>query len=472
MIKKGEVPFLMACLAHNKLVEVRRAGLRSMMRAFPKVATAESGDRGKRAIPLEMIAPMMGCVDEDEVIELATALKMEVVVVIEGTAEERLGLVIGGTADFDDNRDAPPARRWKEIDEKMGGARYRDVIDGLVGTGQVAAAARVAPALGLNVQAPTYTPKAVKTATSQAQMGSTTPTSTPPSGSGFHFAPRPAPTSAAAVVPAPSSTQPAAIPTFTFTPVPAVAPLPGAQAISQVIPAAVVPKPPATLAPTIPAFKPVVPSPLASTSTVITPPKANTSPITHRTSDPVQEAQDDVASHHLAHRLVAEYLKKERTALAEAGYRDERHRREEAQEEEEAKTMAAAEKLLDQMIRMEVEQEGRVAFLEEMQYLNRLHRRFKLWQRRAKSSRMVRQYKEKNERRFKAKIESLNLGASMMRQSTFTDGGDGSSRGLSRSTRKKKHLRYGYAPETLAIDEAVQGLQTVRSSTLNDIVKG
>jgi hypothetical protein len=75
-IRNPDVPFLIACLAHNKLGEVRRAGVRALMRSYARVQPANIGTSGMKTkvMTIEVFREMMGCVDDDEALGLAVTL--------------------------------------------------------------------------------------------------------------------------------------------------------------------------------------------------------------------------------------------------------------------------------------------------------------------------------------------------------------------------------------------------------------
>ena len=75
-VRRADVPFLMACLAHNKLGEVRRAGVRALMRSYARVQPANIGTPGMKTkvMTIEVFRDMMGCVDDQEALGLAVTL--------------------------------------------------------------------------------------------------------------------------------------------------------------------------------------------------------------------------------------------------------------------------------------------------------------------------------------------------------------------------------------------------------------
>ncbi|KAJ9102466.1 hypothetical protein QFC21_002866 [Naganishia friedmannii] len=136
--KKSDVPFLMACLAHNKFGDIRRAGVRALMRAYPappQGLVLRNGDdpANARVIPTGVFMKLLQCETEAEAMAIADALGVEPYYPrgIDGLdPSETLGFLVNTSADFDDNGDAPPAAPSADIENKRFGATYQDVIDG------------------------------------------------------------------------------------------------------------------------------------------------------------------------------------------------------------------------------------------------------------------------------------------------------------------------------------------------------
>jgi hypothetical protein len=108
-VKKRDVPFLIACLAHTKFGDVRRAGTRALMRAYPAppqgVVLREGEDSSSmRAMPVAVFAKLMGCQDESEAMAIADALAVEPYYPrgIPGfDPNVPLGFLVNTSADFD-----------------------------------------------------------------------------------------------------------------------------------------------------------------------------------------------------------------------------------------------------------------------------------------------------------------------------------------------------------------------------------
>ncbi|KAJ9121664.1 hypothetical protein QFC22_002284 [Naganishia vaughanmartiniae] len=136
--KKSDVPFLMACLAHNKFGDIRRAGVRALMRAYPappQGVVLRNGDdpANARVIPTGVFMKLLQCETEAEAMGIADALGVEPYYPrgIDGLdPSEPLGFLVNTSADFDDNGDAPPAAPCAAIESKKSGATYQDIIDG------------------------------------------------------------------------------------------------------------------------------------------------------------------------------------------------------------------------------------------------------------------------------------------------------------------------------------------------------
>ncbi|KAI5453242.1 actin cytoskeleton and mitosis protein [Naganishia albida] len=137
-VKQREVPFLIACLAHNKFGDVRRAGIRALMRAYPappKSVILKNGEdpSSMRAMPMALFVKLLACRDEREAMTIADSLAVEPYFPrgIDGLDPNvPLGFLINTSADFDDNGDAPPAEDFPEIEAKRHGVPYQDIIDG------------------------------------------------------------------------------------------------------------------------------------------------------------------------------------------------------------------------------------------------------------------------------------------------------------------------------------------------------
>ncbi|GHJ87686.1 hypothetical protein NliqN6_4088 [Naganishia liquefaciens] len=137
-VKKRDVPFLIACLAQTKFGDVRRAGIRALMRAYPAppqgvVLRPDEDPLSMRAMPVAVFAKLMGCQDEAEAMAIADALGVEPYFPrgIPGLDPNvPLGFLVNTSADFDDNGDAPPAELIPEVEAKRLGSSYQDVIDG------------------------------------------------------------------------------------------------------------------------------------------------------------------------------------------------------------------------------------------------------------------------------------------------------------------------------------------------------
>ncbi|KAJ9107946.1 hypothetical protein QFC19_002689 [Naganishia cerealis] len=138
--KRPDVPFLMACLAHEKFGDVRRAGLRALMRAYPappQGVVLRNGDdpANARIIPMSVFMKLLQCETEAEAMGIADALGVEPYYPrgIDGlNPAEPLGFLVNTSADFDgkDNGDTLPPAPSADIENKRSGATYQDIIDG------------------------------------------------------------------------------------------------------------------------------------------------------------------------------------------------------------------------------------------------------------------------------------------------------------------------------------------------------
>lgn len=114
-VKKRDVPFLIACLAHNKFGDVRRAGIRALMRAYPappQSVVLKSGEdpSSMRAMPMGVFVKLMDCRDEGEAMAVADALAVEPYFPrgIDGLDPNLpLGFLINTSADFDGMSNSP-----------------------------------------------------------------------------------------------------------------------------------------------------------------------------------------------------------------------------------------------------------------------------------------------------------------------------------------------------------------------------
>lgn len=107
--KKSDVPFLMACLAHNKFGDIRRAGVRALMRAYPappQGVVLRNGDdpANARVIPTGVFMKLLQCETEAEAMGIADALGVEPYYPrgIDGLdPSQPLGFLVNTSADFD-----------------------------------------------------------------------------------------------------------------------------------------------------------------------------------------------------------------------------------------------------------------------------------------------------------------------------------------------------------------------------------
>jgi hypothetical protein len=108
-VKGRDVPFLIACLAHNKFGDVRRAGIRALMRAYPAPPQGVILKNGEdpssmRAMPMGVFVKLLACRDEREAMTIADSLAVEPYFPrgIDGLDPNvPLGFLINTSADFD-----------------------------------------------------------------------------------------------------------------------------------------------------------------------------------------------------------------------------------------------------------------------------------------------------------------------------------------------------------------------------------
>jgi hypothetical protein len=80
LLGSGDIPVLVACLAHHKLSEIRRAGVRALMRSYARVQPAHLDSvkvMRTRCMTLETFRGMMGCIDDAEAVRLADTLGIQ-----------------------------------------------------------------------------------------------------------------------------------------------------------------------------------------------------------------------------------------------------------------------------------------------------------------------------------------------------------------------------------------------------------
>lgn len=97
MVDSDRIPFLLACLAHAKFGDVRRACLRAAIRAFPKVPGGQVNS--SRVLSAETARKMLGCQSLDEVVITAEILGLEVVF-SDDDDPEPLGVAVNLGSDF------------------------------------------------------------------------------------------------------------------------------------------------------------------------------------------------------------------------------------------------------------------------------------------------------------------------------------------------------------------------------------
>lgn len=157
LVKQDEVPFLMACLAHNKFGEIRRAGIRALRSAYARVQQSTLGTSMMKSkiMYIDIFTKLMGCVSEEEAFQLATTMNLDAVWESGDTEGPGLplGFLVSAGADFNgefqvfillvigdvwthrvqilsDNADAPAAEKWPEIDSKRKEASFQTLING------------------------------------------------------------------------------------------------------------------------------------------------------------------------------------------------------------------------------------------------------------------------------------------------------------------------------------------------------
>lgn len=104
LVKQDEVPFLMACLAHNKFGEIRRAGIRALRSAYARVQQSTLGTSMMKSkiMYIDIFTKLMGCVSEEEAFQLATTMNLDAVWESGDTEGPGLplGFLVSAGADF------------------------------------------------------------------------------------------------------------------------------------------------------------------------------------------------------------------------------------------------------------------------------------------------------------------------------------------------------------------------------------
>ncbi|WWC71700.1 uncharacterized protein I206_105658 [Kwoniella pini CBS 10737] len=154
LLKRPNVPFLLAALVEIRLREIRRSALRALRRPYPAlksdaVRLNEMGEVVERKmILLQSLNKILGCEEQekedsawDDVDYLPKDPNRESVDVVKKFGFEvyedqsgPVGSLINLGSTYDDNRDAPYTRRWNLISEKRGNMSYVDIVNGNAGT--------------------------------------------------------------------------------------------------------------------------------------------------------------------------------------------------------------------------------------------------------------------------------------------------------------------------------------------------
>lgn len=96
VVNNDKVPFLLACLAHAKFGDVRRAALRALTKAYPRLP---SGDyTSARVLSMDMAIKLLGCQSPDEVITTVETLGLDVIWSDDNS--EPIGVAVNMGSDF------------------------------------------------------------------------------------------------------------------------------------------------------------------------------------------------------------------------------------------------------------------------------------------------------------------------------------------------------------------------------------
>ncbi len=94
LAKKSSVPFLMACLAHHKVREIRRAALRALQRSYPRGRDDGRTVAAERYLALDALAQLLGCESAGEAAAAAAGIGFQLVYA-DDAGEEAGGEPIG-----------------------------------------------------------------------------------------------------------------------------------------------------------------------------------------------------------------------------------------------------------------------------------------------------------------------------------------------------------------------------------------
>ncbi|GMK59099.1 hypothetical protein CspeluHIS016_0701140 [Cutaneotrichosporon spelunceum] len=157
LIKQGQVPYLLSCLAEVRLREMRRSALRALTRTYPRLKTEpirrdETGEIVERKMVLMPTLDRLMGAEEQETQETAWddiepvsrdpddeavgIMQRFNIAVYEDLGDDirPMGAMINLGSPYNDNKDAPYTRRWKLISDKLVSS-YADVVDGRAGVG-------------------------------------------------------------------------------------------------------------------------------------------------------------------------------------------------------------------------------------------------------------------------------------------------------------------------------------------------
>jgi hypothetical protein len=471
-IKSADVPFLVACLAHNKLGEVRRAGTRALMRSYARVQPSALGTAGMKTkvMTTGMFKDLMGCTNETEAIGLALVLDITPVwedgrIEGEGTP---MGFLISAGADYNDNADAPPSEKWGEIQDKCRGASYQEIIDGKLST--------VKPVL--RSTAPVFTPTAGSAGTVKQVNGSVREEK------GLEVKPPPSPQVGVGMAPPrqpiPGLVQP---PSFSFGATPGPEPSAFAKRPSGISFSVMEQNPQAQTAAALPINAPDSPAVAPKTEPIVQPRVQEfvpmsvatttsnavassstirpTKPTPPATSKGPSLAQVESIARSFASQMLFEAVKAQADTTTTETLKAERKRRlAEAKDKDHQRanhiSHGITSNIVDDLVQQISGQVAAEAFFVERRRIEILHAYFTNWSTKAMSKRKRREVRDSKRRTFAQSIESMNLGASRVIGVDLEDALDKS---LSRSVRKRGRVSLDLDLRQLDVEDTVAVLE-------------